>query len=186
MLYFTRKQNKLNKYIETQKEKFTQLDLQDVEVREKIKHSKSKNKKLQKQLEKDKEKVCCLHGETHFNNVVYLDSLQLFFTIYKCIHLHKNKGALSRNKRAKLAWHSSIVFILSSGQERNMGTKNTISVAYRKHKGCCFKAQRSRHLSDDWQNSTTTSDCLYIYGLILFLLMFFYYTQNFRWILECI
>lgn len=54
----TRKQNKLNKYIETQKEKFTQLDLQDVEAREKIKHCKSKNKKLQKQLEKDKEKVC--------------------------------------------------------------------------------------------------------------------------------
>lgn len=53
----TSKQNKLNKYIETQKEKFTQLDLQDVEVREKIKHCKSKNKKLQKQLEKDKEKV---------------------------------------------------------------------------------------------------------------------------------
>ncbi|GAA6225812.1 structural maintenance of chromosomes protein 4 isoform X1 [Lates japonicus] len=52
-----KKQNKLNKYIETQKEKFTQLDLQDVEVREKIKHSKSKNKKLQKQLEKDKEKL---------------------------------------------------------------------------------------------------------------------------------
>uniref|UniRef100_A0A8C5E202 Structural maintenance of chromosomes protein n=1 Tax=Gouania willdenowi TaxID=441366 RepID=A0A8C5E202_GOUWI len=51
------KQNKINKYIETQKEKFTQLDLQDVEVREKIKHSKSKNKKLQKQLEKDKEKL---------------------------------------------------------------------------------------------------------------------------------
>uniref|UniRef100_A0A665U691 Structural maintenance of chromosomes protein n=1 Tax=Echeneis naucrates TaxID=173247 RepID=A0A665U691_ECHNA len=50
-------QNKINKYIETQKEKFTQLDLQDVEVREKIKHSKSKNKKLQKQLEKDKEKL---------------------------------------------------------------------------------------------------------------------------------
>ncbi|XP_028276137.1 structural maintenance of chromosomes protein 4 isoform X2 [Parambassis ranga] len=52
-----KKQNKINKYIETQKEKFTQLDLQDVEVREKIKHSKSKNKKLQKQLEKDKEKL---------------------------------------------------------------------------------------------------------------------------------
>uniref|UniRef100_A0A3Q3WHB2 Structural maintenance of chromosomes protein n=1 Tax=Mola mola TaxID=94237 RepID=A0A3Q3WHB2_MOLML len=51
------KQNKLNKYIETQKEKFTQLDLQDVEVREKIKHSKSKDKKLQKQMEKDKEKL---------------------------------------------------------------------------------------------------------------------------------
>ncbi|XP_058489020.1 structural maintenance of chromosomes protein 4 isoform X1 [Solea solea] len=52
-----KKQNKLNKYIETQKQKFTQLDLQDVEVREKIKHSKSKNKELQKQLEKDKEKL---------------------------------------------------------------------------------------------------------------------------------
>ncbi|XP_061734094.1 LOW QUALITY PROTEIN: structural maintenance of chromosomes protein 4 [Nerophis ophidion] len=52
-----KKQNELNKYIESQKEKFTQLDLQDVEVREKIKHSKSKNKKLQKQLEKDREKL---------------------------------------------------------------------------------------------------------------------------------
>ncbi|XP_072248446.1 structural maintenance of chromosomes protein 4 isoform X1 [Leuresthes tenuis] len=51
------KQNKINKYIETQKEKFTQLDLQDVEVREKIKHSKSKNKALQKQLEKDQKKL---------------------------------------------------------------------------------------------------------------------------------
>ncbi|KAM8853656.1 structural maintenance of chromosomes protein 4 isoform 1-T2 [Synchiropus picturatus] len=50
-------QSKLNRYIEAQKEKFTQLDLQDVEVREKIKHSKSKNKKMQKQLEKDKEKL---------------------------------------------------------------------------------------------------------------------------------
>ncbi|XP_034723719.1 structural maintenance of chromosomes protein 4 isoform X1 [Etheostoma cragini] len=57
-----KKQNKLNKYIETQKEKFTQLDLQDVEVREKIKHSKSKNKKLQKQLEKDKEKLEQVRG----------------------------------------------------------------------------------------------------------------------------
>ncbi|XP_047247572.1 structural maintenance of chromosomes protein 4 isoform X2 [Girardinichthys multiradiatus] len=52
-----KKQNKINKYIETQKEKFTQLDLQDVEVREKIKHSKSKNKALQKQLEKDQKKL---------------------------------------------------------------------------------------------------------------------------------
>ncbi|XP_055022651.1 structural maintenance of chromosomes protein 4, partial [Boleophthalmus pectinirostris] len=52
-----KKQNKLDKYIEAQKEKFTQLDLQDVEVREKIKHSKIKNKKLQKQLEKDTEKL---------------------------------------------------------------------------------------------------------------------------------
>lgn len=55
---FTRKQNKLNKYIETQKQKFTQLELQDIEMREKIRHSKNKNKKLQKQLEKDKQKVC--------------------------------------------------------------------------------------------------------------------------------
>lgn len=54
-----RKQNKLNKYIEGQKQKFTQLDLQDVEVREKNKDCKSKGKKLHKQLEKDKEKVCC-------------------------------------------------------------------------------------------------------------------------------
>lgn len=53
-----RKQGKLTKYIEGQKEKFTQLDLQDVEVREKLKHTKSKTKKLQKQLDKDKEKVC--------------------------------------------------------------------------------------------------------------------------------
>ncbi|CAL1570578.1 unnamed protein product [Knipowitschia caucasica] len=52
-----KKQNKLDKYIESQKEKFTQLDLQDVEAREKIKHSKSKKKKLEKQLEKDTEKL---------------------------------------------------------------------------------------------------------------------------------
>ncbi|XP_041849749.1 structural maintenance of chromosomes protein 4 [Melanotaenia boesemani] len=52
-----KKQNKINKYIETQKQKFTQLDLQDVEVREKIKHSKSKNKTLHKQLEKDQKKL---------------------------------------------------------------------------------------------------------------------------------
>uniref|UniRef100_A0A6Q2XVX0 Structural maintenance of chromosomes protein n=1 Tax=Esox lucius TaxID=8010 RepID=A0A6Q2XVX0_ESOLU len=52
-----KKQGKLTKYIEGQKEKFTQLDLQDVEVREKLKHTKSKTKKLQKQLEKDKEKT---------------------------------------------------------------------------------------------------------------------------------
>ena len=38
------------------------------------------------------------------------------------------------------------MFILSRGQERNMGTKNTISVAYRKHK-FCFEAERKRHLS---------------------------------------
>lgn len=65
-VFLTSKQNKLNKYIEAQKEKFTQLDLQDVEVREKMKHCKSKNKKLQKQLEKDKEKVGlpCRHSHT--------------------------------------------------------------------------------------------------------------------------
>uniref|UniRef100_A0A3B3SBT6 Structural maintenance of chromosomes protein n=1 Tax=Paramormyrops kingsleyae TaxID=1676925 RepID=A0A3B3SBT6_9TELE len=52
-----KKLGKLTKFIESQKEKFTQLDLQDVEVREKLKHSKSKSKKLQKQLQKDKEKL---------------------------------------------------------------------------------------------------------------------------------
>ncbi|XP_063061725.1 structural maintenance of chromosomes protein 4 [Engraulis encrasicolus] len=52
-----KKLGKVNKYIQSQKEKFTQLDLQDVEVREKLKHSKSKTKKLEKQLQKDKEKL---------------------------------------------------------------------------------------------------------------------------------
>ncbi|KAA0702502.1 Structural maintenance of chromosomes protein 4 [Triplophysa tibetana] len=52
-----KKLNKLTKFIESQKEKFTQLDLQDVEVREKLKHTKSKTKKQQKQLQKDKEKL---------------------------------------------------------------------------------------------------------------------------------
>ncbi|RXM31361.1 hypothetical protein EOD39_7084 [Acipenser ruthenus] len=52
-----KKLGKITKFIEERKEKFTQLDLQDVEVREKLKHSKSKVKKLQKQLQKDKEKA---------------------------------------------------------------------------------------------------------------------------------
>uniref|UniRef100_A0A8C2FLC9 Structural maintenance of chromosomes protein 4 n=1 Tax=Cyprinus carpio TaxID=7962 RepID=A0A8C2FLC9_CYPCA len=52
-----KKLTKLTKFIESQKEKFTQLDLQDVEVREKLKHTKSKAKKQQKQLQKDKEKL---------------------------------------------------------------------------------------------------------------------------------
>ncbi|XP_030430522.1 structural maintenance of chromosomes protein 4 isoform X1 [Gopherus evgoodei] len=52
-----KKLNKITKFIEENKEKFTQLDLQDVTVREKLKHAKSKAKKLLKQLEKDKEKV---------------------------------------------------------------------------------------------------------------------------------
>lgn len=56
----SRKMGKLTKFIESQKEKFTQLDLQDVEVREKLKHTKNKTKKLHKQLQKDKEKVCVI------------------------------------------------------------------------------------------------------------------------------
>uniref|UniRef100_A0AAR2JM20 Structural maintenance of chromosomes protein n=1 Tax=Pygocentrus nattereri TaxID=42514 RepID=A0AAR2JM20_PYGNA len=52
-----KKLGKLTKFIENQKEKFTQLDLQDVEVREKLKHTKNKTKKLHKQLPKDKEKL---------------------------------------------------------------------------------------------------------------------------------
>lgn len=55
--FLERKLTKLTKFIESQKEKFTQLDLQDVEVREKLKHTKSKTKKLQKQLQKDQQKV---------------------------------------------------------------------------------------------------------------------------------
>uniref|UniRef100_A0A4W4FNR6 Structural maintenance of chromosomes protein 4 n=1 Tax=Electrophorus electricus TaxID=8005 RepID=A0A4W4FNR6_ELEEL len=51
------KLGKLTKFIENQKEKFTQLDLQDVEVREKLKHTKNKTKKLHKQLLKDQEKL---------------------------------------------------------------------------------------------------------------------------------
>ncbi|KAK3513079.1 hypothetical protein QTP70_000984 [Hemibagrus guttatus] len=52
-----KKMGKLTKFIESQKEKFTQLDLQDVEVREKLKHTKNKTKKLHKQLQKDQEKL---------------------------------------------------------------------------------------------------------------------------------
>ncbi|KAL1777691.1 structural maintenance of chromosomes protein 4 [Sigmodon hispidus] len=49
--------NKIIKFIEENKEKFTKLDLEDVQVREKLKHVTSKAKKLEKQLQKDKEKV---------------------------------------------------------------------------------------------------------------------------------
>lgn len=55
--YFARKLNKITKFIEENKEKFTKLDLEDVQVREKLKHATSKAKKLEKQLQKDKEKV---------------------------------------------------------------------------------------------------------------------------------
>ncbi|NWS72506.1 SMC4 protein, partial [Crotophaga sulcirostris] len=52
-----KKLNKITKFIQENKEKFTQLDLQDVKVRENLKYAKSKAKKLEKQLQKDKEKV---------------------------------------------------------------------------------------------------------------------------------
>ncbi|XP_042314099.1 structural maintenance of chromosomes protein 4 isoform X2 [Sceloporus undulatus] len=52
-----KKLNKITAFIEENKNKFTQLDLEDVQVREKLKHAKSKSKKLEKQLQKDKEKV---------------------------------------------------------------------------------------------------------------------------------
>uniref|UniRef100_A0A8C8E679 Structural maintenance of chromosomes protein n=1 Tax=Otus sunia TaxID=257818 RepID=A0A8C8E679_9STRI len=51
------KLNKIAEFIEENKKKFTQLDLQDIKVREKLKHAKSRAKKLEKQLQKDKEKV---------------------------------------------------------------------------------------------------------------------------------
>ncbi|XP_060623569.2 structural maintenance of chromosomes protein 4 isoform X3 [Anolis sagrei] len=52
-----KKLNKITTFIEENKNKFTQLDLEDVQVREQLKHAKSKSKKLEKQLVKDKEKV---------------------------------------------------------------------------------------------------------------------------------
>uniref|UniRef100_A0A8C0F1Z4 Structural maintenance of chromosomes protein n=1 Tax=Bubo bubo TaxID=30461 RepID=A0A8C0F1Z4_BUBBB len=51
-----KKLNKIAEFIEENKKKFTQLDLQDIKVREKLKHAKSRAKKLEKQLQKDKEK----------------------------------------------------------------------------------------------------------------------------------
>nr|XP_027320521.1 structural maintenance of chromosomes protein 4 [Anas platyrhynchos] len=52
-----KKLKKITTFLEENKTKFTELDLQDVKVREKLKHAKSKTKKLEKQLQKDKEKV---------------------------------------------------------------------------------------------------------------------------------
>ncbi|KFV98226.1 Structural maintenance of chromosomes protein 4, partial [Eurypyga helias] len=52
-----KKMDKITTFIEEKKEKFTQLDLQDVKLRENLKHAKSQAKKLEKQLQKDKEKV---------------------------------------------------------------------------------------------------------------------------------
>lgn len=52
-----RKRDKITKFVEKKKEEFTQWDLQDVKVRENLKHAKSKTKKLEKQIQKDKEKV---------------------------------------------------------------------------------------------------------------------------------
>ncbi|XP_048361972.1 structural maintenance of chromosomes protein 4 [Sphaerodactylus townsendi] len=52
-----KKLSKISAFIEENKKKFTQLDLEDVQVREKLKNAKSKSKKLEKQLQKDKEKV---------------------------------------------------------------------------------------------------------------------------------
>lgn len=90
LFFCNRKQNKLNKYIEGQKQKFTQLDLQDVEVREKNKDCKSKGKKLHKQLEKDKEKVCCSFLSPpcykHASKaLVYLGIATCHFVICDCV-----------------------------------------------------------------------------------------------------
>ncbi|KAM6442784.1 structural maintenance of chromosomes protein 4 isoform 2-T3 [Liasis olivaceus] len=52
-----KKLNKITAFIEENKLKFTQLDLEDVQIRENLKHAKSKSKKLEKQLQKDKEKI---------------------------------------------------------------------------------------------------------------------------------
>uniref|UniRef100_A0A8C3XIW9 Structural maintenance of chromosomes protein n=1 Tax=Chelydra serpentina TaxID=8475 RepID=A0A8C3XIW9_CHESE len=58
-----KKLNKITKFIEENKEKFTQLDLQDVTVREKLKHAKingktsSKKEVLEKEKEREEEKL---------------------------------------------------------------------------------------------------------------------------------
>ncbi|NXX51325.1 SMC4 protein, partial [Tricholaema leucomelas] len=52
-----KKINKIQRFIEENKEKFSQLDLQDVKVRENLKHAKSKAKKLEKEQQNEKEKV---------------------------------------------------------------------------------------------------------------------------------
>ncbi|NXJ63406.1 SMC4 protein, partial [Rostratula benghalensis] len=52
-----KKLSKITKLVEEKKAKFTELDLQDIKVRENLKHAKSKAKKLEKQLQKEKEKV---------------------------------------------------------------------------------------------------------------------------------
>uniref|UniRef100_A0AAY4E0C5 Structural maintenance of chromosomes protein n=1 Tax=Denticeps clupeoides TaxID=299321 RepID=A0AAY4E0C5_9TELE len=77
-----KKLGKLTKYIEGQKEKFTQMDLQDVEVREKLKHCKSKAKKLEKQLQKDREKH-------HIRNNVSASCTKIYFIL--CADLEKQK-----------------------------------------------------------------------------------------------
>ncbi|KAL7990957.1 hypothetical protein Chor_014387 [Crotalus horridus] len=51
------KLNEITAFIEENKNRFTQLDLEDVQLRENLKHAKSKSKKLEKQLQKDKEKI---------------------------------------------------------------------------------------------------------------------------------
>uniref|UniRef100_A0A8B9IXZ4 Structural maintenance of chromosomes protein n=1 Tax=Amazona collaria TaxID=241587 RepID=A0A8B9IXZ4_9PSIT len=51
------KRDEITKFVEKKKEEFTQWDLQDVKVRENLKHAKNKTKKLEKQIQKDKEKV---------------------------------------------------------------------------------------------------------------------------------
>uniref|UniRef100_A0A8B9IYA8 Structural maintenance of chromosomes protein n=1 Tax=Amazona collaria TaxID=241587 RepID=A0A8B9IYA8_9PSIT len=51
-----KKRDEITKFVEKKKEEFTQWDLQDVKVRENLKHAKNKTKKLEKQIQKDKEK----------------------------------------------------------------------------------------------------------------------------------
>uniref|UniRef100_A0A8C9TQD3 Structural maintenance of chromosomes protein 4 n=1 Tax=Scleropages formosus TaxID=113540 RepID=A0A8C9TQD3_SCLFO len=103
-----KKLGELNKFIEVQKEKFTQLDLQDVEVREKLKHSKSKMKKLQKQLIKDKEKTkekdLMELGKTVNETRSRMDVAQSELDIY----LSRHNTAVTQLNKAKEMLHSTM------------------------------------------------------------------------------
>uniref|UniRef100_A0AAY5F1L1 Structural maintenance of chromosomes protein 4 n=1 Tax=Electrophorus electricus TaxID=8005 RepID=A0AAY5F1L1_ELEEL len=97
-----KKLGKLTKFIENQKEKFTQLDLQDVEVREKLKHTKNKTKKLHKQLlkdqEKQKEKELLEMSKAVNEARSQMDVAQSELDIY----LSQHKTALSQLSQAKV------------------------------------------------------------------------------------
>ena len=57
IMCFYRQYEELTKKCEESKEKFSEFEQKDVRLREDLKHSKAKSKKLDKQLEQEKQKV---------------------------------------------------------------------------------------------------------------------------------